>query len=205
MSLETYSALQTTIATYAFRVGDGEFTAAVPTFIQLAESRMNRRFRLRDQIKVATLTPVSGGADLPADFLEASQVRSLGNPARLLSAVAPSYGNASYPNPAGGDAWYYAIEGDKLVTFPPASQEIELTYYAKIPALGSGTQTNWLLDKAPEIYLYGALMEAQPFMMDDARIATWGTMYEQAALDLERSDTGARFARAGRKVRGSTP
>ena len=45
----------------------------------------------------------------------------------------------------------------------------------------------WLLTTAPDLYLYGTLMEAAPYLDDDQRIQTWGSLYEQGmnALQIE--------------------
>jgi hypothetical protein len=48
--------------------------------------------------------------------------------------------------------------------------------------------TNWLLTSSPDIYLYGALLQAAPYLQDDARIQTWATLYERALNDLRTAD-----------------
>ena len=205
MQLDNYSDLQTAIATYAFRTGDQDFTAAVPAFIALAEARMNNVLRLREQIKSATIDMSSGTGALPADYLEYIRVRRQGDPARVLEAVATTWGDSQYPNAAGGDAAFFAIEGSTLRPFPPATGDLDLEYYAKIPALSAAASTNWLLSKSPGVYLYGALLEAQPFILDDQRIATFGTLYEQAVTDLRNADQRARYGRAQARTRMPTP
>jgi hypothetical protein len=52
-----------------------------------------------------------------------------------------------------------------------------MIYYAKITSLSDGNTTNWLLTKAPDVYLYGALTHAAPFLMDDQRIAVFAQIY----------------------------
>lgn len=47
-----------------------DLAASIPTFIELAEARISREFRLRNQITITTLTASSGSAALPSDFLE---------------------------------------------------------------------------------------------------------------------------------------
>jgi hypothetical protein len=39
--------------------------------------------------------------------------------------------------------------------------------------------TNPILTAYPDLYLYGALLEAMPFLADDTRLATWQAMYQQ--------------------------
>lgn len=205
MQLDNYSDLQTAIANYAFRSGDQDFTATVPVFIALAEARINNALRLREQVTTATIDMSTGVGTLPADYLEFIRVRQQGDPARVLDAVATTWGDSQYPNAAGGTAAFFAIEGDTIRTFPPSIGDLEVEYYAKIPALSQAAPSNWLLLKSPGVYLYGALLEAQPFILDDQRIAVFGTMYEQAINDLRTSDQRARYARAQGRNRGPTP
>ena len=44
--------------------------------------------------------------------------------------------------------------------------------------------TNWLLQTAPDAYLYGTLMEAAPYLHDDERIAVWASGVQAAFADL---------------------
>jgi hypothetical protein len=201
MALASYSELQTAIATYAFRSGDGDFTAAIPIFIQLAESRINKKLRLRDMEATVTLTlDEDGTATLPADYLSYRDVRLADG--RPLHAVDLTFGEDTRFR---GAAAYFTISGDEIRTFPATDADLILSYYAKVPALSSENPSSWLLRKAPEAYLYGALLESAPFMMDDARMATWGTLFEQSLADLQTSDELAKYARAAVKTSGPTP
>jgi hypothetical protein len=65
----------------------------------------------------------------------------------------------------------------ELVPAPGADVDIEMIYYGKIPALSAQQATNWLLTKAPDVYLYGSLLHAQPFLMDDQRMPVFATLY----------------------------
>ena len=65
----------------------------------------------------------------------------------------------------------------ELVPAPSDDVEIEMVYYKKIPALSDTNTTNWLLTKAPDIYLYGALSHASPFIMDDQRMPMFAQLY----------------------------
>jgi hypothetical protein len=59
-----------------------------------------------------------------------------------------------------------------------------MVYYARIPRLGEpiGTptttprQTNWLLDRSPDLYLASTLLQAAPYINDTARLQTWAAM-----------------------------
>jgi hypothetical protein len=58
-----------------------------------------------------------------------------------------------------------------------------MVYRQNVPPLASNS-TNWLLTLAPDLYLYGALMEASPYIKNDPRIQVWGTLMASALNDL---------------------
>jgi hypothetical protein len=61
--------------------------------------------------------------------------------------------------------------------------------YYELPALLDDTQqTNWLTDYAPNLLLYGALLEATPFLKNDERLPTWQGFYQAAANALNTED-----------------
>ena len=48
-----------------------------------------------------------------------------------------------------------------------------MVYWAKVTPLSDSAPTNWLLTESPEVYLFGALCEATPFIKEDERVALW--------------------------------
>jgi len=70
---------------------------------------------------------------------------------------------------------------------------VGITYFQKIPALTSTNTTNWLLDKYPDIYLYGTLCTAQAYLRDDERLAVWKGAWDEALGELERAGIKARL------------
>jgi hypothetical protein len=74
---------------------------------------------------------------------------------------------------------FYSLMNGAIELVPPPSQdiEIEMVYYGKIPALSDSNTTNWMLLKAPDVYLYGAMVHAAPYLMDDPRIQVFGQIY----------------------------
>ena len=55
-----------------------------------------------------------------------------------------------------------------------------MLFYKKFDNLGTATTsgypdsaTNWLITNAPDIYLYGTMLEAEPFIMNDERVQLW--------------------------------
>jgi hypothetical protein len=71
---------------------------------------------------------------------------------------------------------------------PAGVYTIEIDYYAKVVALSDAAPTNTMLTNNPDVYLYGALMEAEPFLMNDGRVALWQAGFARAIQDIQLQD-----------------
>ena len=71
-----------------------------------------------------------------------------------------------------------------------------MLYYELPPLLDESIQTNWLTEYAPQLLLYGTLLEATPFLKNDERIATWQQYYDRAAAMLNGEDLAKILDRA---------
>jgi hypothetical protein len=71
----------------------------------------------------------------------------------------------------------------ELAPTPDRNYTIEMVYRASIPSLAANAG-NWLLTLAPDLYLYGTLLESAPYIKEDGRIQTWGLGLTAALNDL---------------------
>lgn len=206
MAISTYAELQTAITTWAMRTGDAGFTAAVPDFITLCERLINGQLRVREMEATATLTLASDGtATLPADFIAPRDVVALGySPPRLLQAISPDYAVREHPFD-GDEPQHFTVTGTTIDTHPKGTGDVRLRYFQRVPALSDASPTNWLLTKAPDVYLYGSLIQAAPFMMDDQRIQVWGTLFDKGMAALASEDHQAKYYRGQVRPQGATP
>ncbi len=202
MALSNYTELQAAIITHAMRDGDTGFAAAVPDLIALAHSRLNRELRCRDMEDQATVTITSGSGPLPAGYLEFIEVKDAGG--RVLAAADPSFADEQFASASAGTAKYFAVMGSDIKTWRASSSSLVLRYYEAIPDFATAS-TNWLLTKCPGLYLYGSLIEAAAFMMDDGRIPVWGALYDNLKRGLLDEDLRSKWARASVRVKGPTP
>jgi len=67
--------------------------------------------------------------------------------------------------------------------------------------LSDSNADNWLLRDAPDVYLYGALIQSAPYLNDDARAETWASLYSTAIQSLQRASDDTRFAGSGIRMR----
>jgi len=203
MAVNSYSALQASIADFLNR---SDLTAVIPDFITLAEAQFNRNIRHRKMVERATATLDSEYSAVPSDWLESIRFQINTNPITVMEFVSPDQAAMlKGANSASGKPIYYTQIGQQFQVIPaPDSGSAytgELTYYAKIPALTVSNTSNWLLVEAPDLYLYGSLLQAAPYLQDDQRIAVWGALYDRALSDLKVSDERSRMATSALRMR----
>jgi hypothetical protein len=89
-----------------------------------------------------------------------------------------------------GKPKFFGVVGSQLrvVPIPDSSYTGELIYYSKLAKLSNSNTTNWLLTKAPDVYLYGSLLQAAPYLQDDARIQVWAGLYKAGIEELQIAD-----------------
>lgn len=195
MALDTYSGLKATIADYLNR---DDLTSVIPSFITLAEAKFNRKLRMRQMIKRATATIDTQYFAYPADWLQAKEFILNTNPITYMEFVTDKQANELRQDQiiATGKPSYYTIIGTQIevIATPDTGYTGELTYYGKISALSDSNTSNWLLAYAPDLYLYGALLEAAPYLKDDERLGTWSTLYTNSLGDMEVADQRASVA-----------
>lgn len=201
MAFNTYATLQTTIANWLSRQ---DLTAQIPDFINLLEVQAERKLRTRHMIKRCYATVTDQYIALPTDYLEIRNVQLNSYPVQQLEYVTMGYlDEVRTRYPAADRPLYYSIVGNtiELAPVPDASYEIEIVYYAKIPKLSNQVTTNWLLDEWPDLYLYGSLMNAEPYLKNDERISTWGSAVAGIFEDIKTADDRATAAGSPLKMR----
>ena len=203
MSIATYAELRTAVENW---LDHTLFTARVPEFIALFEAAANRRLRVRQQEASSALTPSSGTVALPGDYLAWRRVTWTGSPRVELQYVHPSYLQAAYPSSPADVPRIFTIEGSTLKVRPVDGAALEFDYFQKISPLSSGADsgTNWLLAAHPDLYLFGALVEAEMFGVNDERAPVWKTRRDEIFDEIEKLSNKTRGAGAIR-VTGVTP
>jgi hypothetical protein len=180
--ITNYATLQSAIADYLNRQ---DLVAQIPLFIQFVEADLNTRLRCREQIIRAEALSDAEFVQLPGDWLEAVNLQIVDGTSPLrfvtLDEADIIVKEQRYDRVVAYSLMNGAIE---LVPPPTDDVELEMIYYGKIPALSNANTTNWLLSKAPDVYLYGALTHAAPFLVDDQRIAVFGSFYGQRVQAL---------------------
>jgi hypothetical protein len=171
-----------------------DLDSVIPDFITLAESRINRDLKVRQMLTTVGLTASSREFTLPTDIVSIVRVSArVSGRDKILEPLA----SVANINATDGLAWGYVVEGSVgKVVGGTGSEDITMSYYAKIPAVA--TSANWLITNYPDVYLYATLLEASPYLGNDARVSTWAQGYQSAIDSLNRMDSEARFGGAPR-------
>jgi hypothetical protein len=194
MSFSNYSALQTTIASY---LGRTDLTAMIPTFITLAEARLQRELRTRPMLKSATATMTGGDntIGLPTDFLEMRDLFTQGNPRMPVSYMSPSAFTRNARATESGRPVDYSVIGSEMnfAPIPDGAYVLEMLYYYKPDVLSTSNASNVFLANYPDLLLYGSLAQAEPYLMNDARLATWASLYASTLELIATSDDSSEY------------
>ena len=173
----TYDNLISIIPEYLER-SDQATINAIPTFITLAEFEIAREVKTLGQLQVATSAMNFGNPQLakPAlwtktvsmNMTNSSGVRTplLLRKYEYLTNYWSNNTNTSVPlyyADTDWDHWYIAPTPDQSYNF-------EVLYYERLPPLSSTNQTNWLTRNAPNVMLYGTLLQAMPYLKNDQRV-----------------------------------
>jgi hypothetical protein len=188
--ITNYSTLKTAVADYLAR---DDLTSFVPNFIQNAENKLYRILNLRNE-ETALSVSISGGvAAVPSDFKALKFAYYDASPAYLLrwSSVNELYND--YPDRSEtGYPYVISREGTNFI-FGPVSiaGTLKGIYWKKLSSLSDSNTTNWYTSNAPDVLLYGALLESAPFIHNDARIPVWREFYLEAVDTLRRENENA--------------
>ena len=190
-----YDTLQTTIANYLAR---SDLTASIPEFIRLAEDRLSRDLRIRQTLKLVTTTTTGGTAtvELPADFVAMKDIHiSSSDPIQTVNFQSTSNFFRNTRATASGIPTFYTLLGSEFqfAPIPDGTYTVQMLYFFKPDYLSSTVSSNLWLANTPDLLLYAALGEAEPFLMNDERIATWAALYDRGVNSLTKSDAESEF------------
>jgi hypothetical protein len=181
-TITDYASLVTAVTEYLARDQDATLIARIPTFIQLAEAKFNRSLFVRQMEQRSTATVDTASTEpefisLPSDFQSMRRVRLssvTGKPCLEFKSGTQMDEFRFGTSNVTGQPRYFTIFGDEIELAPTPDDDytIEMVYRKNVPALADN-DPNWLLTLAPDLYLYGALLESAPYIKEDGRIQTW--------------------------------
>ena len=212
--ISDYASLQEAVTEYLARDHDATLIARIPTFIQLTEAKFNRQLFVRQMEQRATAVVDLGSSEpefipLPSDFQSMRRVRLssvAGKPSLEFKSGTQMDEYRFASSDIAARPRYFTVFGNEieLAPTPDAAYTIEMVYRQNVQALALNG-SNWLLTMAPDLYLYGALLESAPYIKEDARIQTWGLGFTTALTDLNNLGLTSTFNAGPMTVRVSGP
>ena len=201
MAISTYSELQTAVANWLDR---DDLTDRIPEFIALAEARFNRVLRLRSMESKQTASTIAAqrNYNLPASYIQMRNFQLNTSPITTLSYVTPEIYDRLWGGSQGGTPKFYTIVADEISLGPVPGSVItmEMLFYKRFTDLSDAAPTNWLLTNAPDIYLYGSMLEAEPFIMNDERVSLWSSALSEAVSQIQEQDNKDRHSGSALRV-----
>ena len=210
MAIGTYAELQTAVANWLDR---DDLTDRIPEFIALAEAKMNRVLRISLMENVSTAIIMAGGTrdySLPTGFTGMKEFHLTTSPITPLSYITPEMMNRMWAGSNAGRPQAFTLFSDagtrkiKIGPSPDSAYTTSMLYLKKIDSLSVSNPTETMLTENPDVYLYGALLEAEPFLMNDARVQLWAGMLQQVAKDLQDRDIFDRHSGSALRVMNTT-
>jgi len=194
MAFTNYTSFVTTVQNY---LGRDDLTTAIPDFIELGQHRITRDLRVQEMLKSSTASTIAGDSTIafPTDMLEIRDIHIQGTPNYELEYQTP---NDFYRNDlatTSGTPRYFTMIGKEFVfaPVPDGTQTLQILYYAKPTFISTTTASNVYLANFPDALLYATLAETEPYLMNDARIQTWASLYDRAIQSIRANDKGATY------------
>jgi len=184
-----YNSLLAAVADWAHR---SDLATPAATFVEFAEARFNRKLRLSNSAAVTNVTVPSGqsSVNLPNDYQEGRALTSSGGEwtqctaEQLAERVAAGSADYAYAVYGGAIHLPFAVTSDTALT---------LSYWQRIPPLSAETTSNWVLSKAPDLYLMTALSIAATYAKNPQMSAFYEMQAQTALEELRASDQGAMY------------
>lgn len=202
MALANYTDLTAAVANWLDRT---DLTSRIPEFISLAEAKFNRLLRTRQMETISsglTMTAADDTYDYPTDSLAITKFRLIADQITELDQMSKELLVRKFPDNTKGLPKAYAVDGNQFIVRPQpdSAYSYELSYYEKIPDLQTNS-TNWLMTLYPDAYLYGALLEAAPYLKDRDEIAIWDVKFNRVIDEIRSADTKDRWAGGSLQMR----
>ena len=188
----TYDSLVTAIEQYLER-NDASVVSQIPTFIALAEFEIAQQIKTLGQMQVVQSTMSINNPILPkpARWRKTTSMSVTANGVKSQVFLRKyEYLNSYNNNGATGLPLYYGdydYDHWLLAPAPDAEYAFEVLYYERLIPLSSINQTNWITNNAPNLMLFGALLQAVIYLKNDDRVV-FQQKYDAALQAIKAED-----------------
>lgn len=173
------------------------------SILRVAEAQIRGDIYTRQQTFTQVLTCTSYATDMPAGMISFRQARVMDrqDDGTFEPDTLTSLRSVTLPDlvhiPTGGFGIEFAVDGDRLLLQPVPSEDtptyIEVRYLGAFAPLVNDTDTNWVLQEAFDVYLFGCLSAAAIHQQDDELEAKYMGLYYDKVRRLKFSENRARY------------
>jgi hypothetical protein len=172
-------------------MGRADLETRMDSVCDMTESRIRRV--LRDRTVGPVDFTLTEGVSLPDDCGELRTIRYAGSSAYPYAIAITSPSNVAIKRGMRGELpgipETVAVVQRKLIVAPVLSEAtpVVLKFYQTVPPLVNDTDTNWLLEDSPDVYVYGMLLNFAQYLVEDERIPMWEGSFMTAMKEMERA------------------
>lgn len=189
--ITSYSTLQTAVADWLAR---SNLTTFIPNFVQNFEEDFYREPKNFGRWMEVADDPVIAASviTVPSDYLQLKYAYVSGSPSSRLDRLSINQLYGKYPRGSGtGLPVAIGREAGNFVFGPPpdSTYTIHRVYWGKptnLRTAATDATAHYLIVNCSDLALFGSLLQAVPFIKDDARIAIWQGMYDRALQSYRR-------------------
>ena len=193
MALDTISGLTQAVIDWS---NAGLTTLQANDVITLGEKRIYRELRVRQMEASTTIAITNGSASVPSDYIELKNVNLANNPSMALTRTTVDRIYQDYPiRSAAGAPKFIAREGSSFIfgPYPGSGYSIAIDYYAR-PATVIGSTLTGITLAYPDLLLFSAMCEIEPFTGRDERTQLWEQKYQNVKSQVEKESKGEDFS-----------
>lgn len=183
---------------------DIDVAANVQTFILMAEARINRLLRIREQTRRVYTDSIQGREfySIPSDFngmrivsFNSGAVDGSDSTPYNMHFVTPEQLVEMQNNSDIERVIYYTILDNQLQIHRPLppNGKIEMVYYCKVPPLNEKNPTNWMSEESPDAYIAGVVAEIELFVKNYEVAKLWDDRLTRCIDEIKTNDIGTRW------------
>jgi fructose-specific component phosphotransferase system IIB-like protein len=204
MAVNNFDNLKASVADWLNR---GDLTGRIPDFITLAEAQIHRKLRRKTVRAALSIVATTGeNTAIPATLAELRSIRidtgtaASDIPIPIVTPEALNEWRRVFV--AAGKPRAASVVGAELVIVPvpDITYATEIIYFQKYVALSDTATTNAELVEAPDMFLFGALAQAEPYLANDSRVPMWKAKFEEAINELNMVREREEYSAAMRKT-----
>jgi hypothetical protein len=179
VKIKDYGTLKIVVEAYTHR---NDQTDNIPQFIQSAESRINSDLDDEAMESRASYTIPAGErfVTLPSDMRKLMNVQiAVSGGVKPLLPLSLLQMDALHSNLIAGVPDHYAITGDQMEVRDIVGEDtdMEIYYQYRLEGFSDDEDTNGILTKYPNIYLYASLIEYLIFVQGEERMPVFTEAY----------------------------